>query len=287
MKQIVIISGKGGTGKTSITAALAKLSGNCVVADCDVDASNLHLLLQPVSLKSEKFYSGNHAVIDADKCTKCDKCIDACKFNAIKDYYVNEIFCEGCGYCVLVCPENAIILNKAYRGKVHISNTRLDKILVHAEMETGAQNSGKLVAHVKSTAKNIAEDENHDYILIDGSPGIGCPVIASLSGADMAVIVTEPTTSAKSDLQRLYLLIKKFDIKTAIIINKADINKKIFAEIEKFSKKNNIAIIGNIPYSTLFHKSLAEQKIVTELQNKEIEEKIQASWTKIINLLNN
>lgn len=287
MKQIVIISGKGGTGKTSITASLAKLSSNSVLADCDVDASNLHLLLEPDSYKSEKFYSGNHAFIDKDKCTKCDKCVDLCKFNAIDNYHVSEIFCEGCGYCVIVCPENAINLNKAYRGEIYISNTRLNKPLVHTEMEIGAQNSGKLVAYVKSTAQKIAEERNLEYILIDGSPGIGCPVIASLSGADIAIIVTEPTISAKSDMVRLHRLIKKFNINTAIIINKSDINKKVSAEIAKYSKINNITVLGYIPHSTIFHRALAEKKIVTEFHNKEIEENIQSVWNKIIYILNN
>jgi MinD superfamily P-loop ATPase len=287
MKQIVIISGKGGTGKTSITASLAKLCRNSVIADCDVDASNLHMLLEPVCCRTEKFYSGYHAFIDKDRCAKCDKCIDSCRFNAIDNYHVSEIFCEGCGYCKIVCPENAIELKKAYRGVIHISNTRLNMPLVHTEMEIGAQNSGKLVAYVKSTAQKIADEKKLEYILVDGSPGIGCPVIASLIGADIAVIVTEPTSTAKSDMVRLHKLINSFDTNTAIIINKSDINKKVTAEIVKYSKANNITVLGYIPHSTLFHKALAENKIVTEFNDKEIEESINIVWANIINLLNN
>ncbi len=287
MKEILIISGKGGTGKTSITASLAKLGKNIVIADCDVDASNLHLLLEPDYSESEDFYSGNIAIIDKDKCTQCDKCTDVCRFNAIDNYCVSEIFCEGCGYCSLVCPENAISLQKAYRGKIHISNTRLDKSLVHTEMVIGAQNSGKLAAYVKSTAKKTAVKNNSEYILIDGSPGIGCPVIASLTGADIAIIVTEPSASAKSDMERIHQLIKKFNIPAAIIINKSDINKGISAEIEKYSKENNITVLEHFPYSDLFNKALSGKKIVTELEDKEIEVKINSTWTSIINLLNN
>ena len=154
---LTVASGKGGTGKTSLTASLARISSNTVIADCDVDASNLHLLLDPEYLRSEKFYSGSHAFIDKDKCMKCDKCVDVCRFDAIDNYCVSEIFCEGCGYCEIVCTEKAISLHKAYRGKIHISNTRLDKLMVHTEMEIGAQNSGKLVAYVKSTAKGIGK----------------------------------------------------------------------------------------------------------------------------------
>ena len=238
MKQIAIISGKGGTGKTSLTASFAEISNeNTVIADCDVEASNLHLLLYPDFCESEDFYSGHNAFIDKNKCSQCDKCIEACRFKAIDNYNVNEIHCEGCGYCAIVCPEHAVSMQRAYRGKVHISNTRLNKWMVHTEMEIGAQNSGKLVAYVKDTAKKIAQKYNSKYILIDGSPGIGCPVIASLSGVDLALIVTEPSISGKNDMIRIHMLIKKLNINTGIIVNKSDLNKKIFTEIEDYAKK--------------------------------------------------
>jgi len=287
MKEIVLISGKGGTGKTSITASLAKISGNrTVIADCDVDASNLHLLLNPDYSQSEDFFSGYLAFIDKNKCTRCDKCKDVCRFKAIDNYFINELRCEGCGYCEIVCPENAIELKKAYRGKIYISGTRMDKVLVHAEMETGAQNSGKLVASIRSAAKKIAADNNAEYILIDGSPGIGCPVIASLTGADLAIIVTEPSVSGKNDMIRIHKLINKMPVKAAVIVNKSDINKKILAEIKSYSADNNIAILEDIPFSNLFHEALAEKKAVVELKENAIADKINNSWIKINNLIN-
>jgi MinD superfamily P-loop ATPase len=287
MKEIVLISGKGGTGKTSITASLAKISGNrTVIADCDVDASNLHLLLNPDYSQSEDFFSGYLAFIDKNKCTMCNKCKDVCRFKAIDNYSINELRCEGCGYCEIVCPENAIELKKAYRGKIYISGTRIDKVLVHAEMEIGAQNSGKLVASIKSAAKKIAVDNNAEYILIDGSPGIGCPVIASLTGADLAIIVTEPSVSGKNDMIRIHKLINKMPVKAAVIVNKSDINKKINAEIRSYSADNNIAVLEDIPFSNLFHEALAEKKTVVELKENAIASKINNSWIKINNLLN-
>ncbi len=287
MKEIVLISGKGGTGKTSITASLAKIcNSRAVVADCDVDASNLHLLLNPDYAQSEDFFSGYLAFIDKNKCTRCDKCKDVCRFKAIDNYCINELRCEGCGYCEIVCPENAIQLKKAYRGKIYISGTRMDKVLVHAEMEIGAQNSGKLVASIKSTAKKIAADNNAEFILIDGSPGIGCPVIASLTGADLAIIVTEPSVSGKNDMIRIHKLIKKLPVKAAVIVNKSDINKKILAEIKSYSADNNIAVLEDIPFSNLFHEALVEKKAVVELKENAIADKINNSWTKINNLVN-
>lgn len=287
MKEIVIISGKGGTGKTSITASLAKISDEkTIVADCDVDASNMHLLLDPVHTRTEDFFNGHLAHIDMNTCTKCDKCVDVCRFKAIHNYSINKLHCEGCGYCSIVCPVNAIELRDAYRGKVHISGTRLDKFLVHAAMEIGAQNSGKLVTAVKASAKKIAEDHNADYIIIDGSPGIGCPVIASLTGADLAIIVTEPTLPAKNDMIRIHKLIQKMSVEAAIIINKSDINKKILKEIKTYSENNNITVLEDIPLSNLFSQALAERKTVLEMNDNVISGKIRNSWIRINNLLN-
>jgi len=287
MKEIVIISGKGGTGKTSLTASLAMIcQKRAVIADCDVDASNLHLLMNPDYSQPEDFFSGYSAHIDINKCAKCDKCKDICRFKAIDNYFINKLRCEGCGYCVIVCPDNAIELQQAYRGKIYISDTRMNKSLVHAEMEIGAQNSGKLVASLKSTAKKIAEDKNAEYIIIDGSPGIGCPVIASLTGADLAIIVTEPSVSGKNDMIRIHKLIEKMSVKAAVIINKSDINKKIRGEIKKYSEENNIQLLEDIPHSNLFQEALVSRKAVVELKDNAISEKINKSWIKIINLLN-
>jgi MinD superfamily P-loop ATPase len=288
MKQIVVISGKGGTGKTSITASLAKLSDkNTVIADCDVEAANLHVLLNPDFNESEDFYSGHTAFIDKNKCSECGKCKEVCKFKAIENYTIKKIHCEGCGYCVVTCAENAVSLQSTYRGKVYISNTRLNKWLVHTVMEIGSQNSGKLVAYVKETAKKIALKNKSEYVLIDGSPGIGCPVIASLSGADLALIVTEPSISGKSDMVRIHLLIKKMNVRTAIIVNKSDVNKKISAEILNYARENNITVIENIPYNNVFNEAQVKRRSVTEFANNEICTKIKNSWTKIINLVNN
>ncbi|MCK5170024.1 MAG: 4Fe-4S binding protein, partial [Bacteroidales bacterium] len=187
MKEIVVISGKGGTGKTSVTASLAVLAGNdTIVADCDVDAADMHLLMKPVIEKSENFFSGVIAKIDEDKCTNCGICADVCRFNAISiinnQHTVNTLNCEGCGYCEKVCPVEAISMHEQNVGDWYISKTKVENILVHAKLGIGAENSGKLVAKVKNEAKRLAKENNKDYIIIDGSPGIGCPVVSSLSG---------------------------------------------------------------------------------------------------------
>ena len=286
MKEIVVISGKGGTGKTSITASFAMLGGkDIVVADCDVDAADMHLLMQPDWEKSEDFYSGVIAEIDQEKCIKCGKCADVCRFNAIpiinKKYVVNTLNCEGCGYCFHICPTDAITMNEQNVGKWFISNTKADNVMVHARLGIGAENSGKLVAKVKNEAKRIAEETDKQFIVVDGSPGIGCPVVSSLSGADFVVLVTEPTVSGLHDLKRVYELVKKFNIPAGCIINKADLNTKVAQQIEKFLKEEKITYIADLPYDEMFTKAMTNGQTIVEYDDANLKNIVLNSWEKI------
>ncbi len=290
MKEIVVISGKGGTGKTSITASFAYLGGkDVVVADCDVDAADMHLLMQPDFAKSEDFFSGEIAVIDQDKCTKCGKCADVCRFNAIPvindQYVVQPLDCEGCGYCSRVCPEDAITNESQNVGNWYISNTKAGNTMVHARLGIGADNSGKLVAKVKNEAKQIAKENNKNYIIIDGSPGIGCPVISSLSGAGFVVLVTEPTVAGLHDLKRVYKLVKQFNIETGCIINKSDLNLKVSNEIEGFLKEEDIIHISSLPYDETFTTAMTLGQTIVEYGESNLKEIIKESWEKVIQIV--
>ncbi|MCF7920173.1 MAG: ATP-binding protein [Candidatus Cloacimonetes bacterium] len=283
MKEIVIISGKGGTGKTSITAAYAMLGGEeVIVADCDVDAADMHLLLQPDWAYAEDFYSGQLAGIAEEKCLHCGKCARICRFKAIDlidgKYQVNNLNCEGCGYCHYACPADAIIMEEQNVGKFYISRTKAANSLVHAKLKIGAENSGKLVAKVKKEAKRLAEEQNSRYIIVDGSPGIGCPVVSSLSGADYVVLVTEPTVSGLHDLRRVYQLVKKFHIAAGCIINKADLNTEVTAEIREFLKEEKIDHIMDIPYDEAFTKAMTLGKTIVEYKGTNLESRISESW---------
>lgn len=291
MKEIVVISGKGGTGKTSLTASFAYLGGkDVIVADCDVDAADMHLLLEPDFKDSEDFYSGELAYIEQDECIRCGKCADVCRFDAIpvinNQYIVDPLSCEGCGYCARVCPTNAIINKILNVGKWYISNIKTGSIMVHARLGIGADNSGKLVAKVKSEAKDIAEDEFKEYVIVDGSPGLGCPVVSSLSGASFVVLVTEPSVSGLHDLKRVYELVHKFKIKAGCIINKSDINKQVTAEIEEFLRKENIVHIANLPYNEDFTKAMTNGQTIVEYSNGHLKDIITDSWKKIIQIVN-
>ena len=286
MKEIVVISGKGGTGKTSITASFAVLGGrDVVIADCDVDAADMHILLQPENAKSEDFYSGELAVIDQNICTQCGKCFDICRFDAIDVtngiHTVDELSCEGCGYCARVCPVDAITNAPLNVGKWHIANTRFNQPFVHAKLGIGADNSGKLVAHVKNVAKEIAEEYNRAYVLVDGSPGVGCPVVSSLSGANFVVLVTEPTVSGLHDLKRVYELVKKFHIKAGCIINKSDLNADKTNEIKEFLKSEEIIHLANLPYDENFTKAMTNCQTIVEIEDNEIKEILSKTWNKI------
>lgn len=282
MKEIVVISGKGGTGKTSITAAFAQLAAKeSVIADCDVDAADMHLLLKPDFAREEAFYSGEIAHINMEKCIKCFKCKKACRFDAIqvKDgtFRVDEIDCEGCGYCEKICPTQAITMYDALSGKTYISSTRLKNTLVHAELEIAAENSGKLVTRVKTLAREKAKEEDKEFLLIDGTPGIGCPVTASVTGAHYVVIVTEPSMSGLHDLKRAIELIGHFSIPAGLIINKSNLNENMAGEIKSYAKEQDIKLISQIPYNENFVSALTQEKTIVEY-DEELRKTVVDAW---------
>lgn len=293
MKEIVIISGKGGTGKTSITASFTVLGGQDVVtADCDVDAADMHLLLEPDRGRSEDFFSGQLAHIDQNICTQCGKCAEICRYDAIPvingQHHVEPLSCEGCGYCARICPVNAITNIDNHVGQWFESSIKTGSKMVHARMKVGAENSGKLVAKVKKEAKRIAEAEQKQWVIVDGSPGVGCPVVSSLSGASYVVFVTEPTVSGLHDLKRVHELVNKFRIPSGCIINKADLNKNKKNEIRTFLKEMQIDHIADLPYDENFTKAMTEGKTIIEFGENDLKEILERSWEmikeKVINL---
>ena len=292
MKEIVVISGKGGTGKTSISASFAYLEAqNAVIADCDVDAANMHLLLDANFAHQEDFFSGEVAVIDEDKCTNCGDCYNVCRFDAITKkenfHEVNPIDCEGCWYCSRVCKHDAITMKTQKAGDLYISNIKNGGIMVHAKLGFGAENSGKLVAEVKKKARSKAVQENKEFVITDGSPGIGCPVISSLSGANLVVLVTEATISGLHDLERVYKLVKTFKIPMVCIINKYDLNLDMANKIEEFLNKENAKVIAKLPYDETFAKAMGEAKPIVEYdENLEISQTIKKAWQEIKSLAN-
>lgn len=278
MKQIAVISGKGGTGKTVIAASFAALAENKIMVDCDVDASNLHLLLTPAIKEKHSFKSGFTAIIDKDKCTECGKCIEICRFEAIgADYRVDPISCEGCAFCSFVCPVHAINMEENLSGEWFISETRYGP-MVHAKLGIAEENSGKLVSLVKQKAKELAEKQNFDLIIIDGSPGIGCPVIASLSGVNYAVVVTEPTLSGLHDADRVIQVAAHFEVPVKLIVNKYDLNIEITEEIERYCKDKDIDIIGKIPFDDSIVKAMVEGKTIIEYDSCKSEKEIRRIW---------
>ncbi len=286
MKEIVIISGKGGTGKTSLTSSFIQLEKNNVVAiDCDVDAADMHLLLHPDFRNEQDFYSGYKAQINTESCIKCGECAQKCRFGAIDfnggEFMVDNISCEGCGYCARICPASAIAMKDDMVGKTYISDIGDGCKMVHAALHIGAGNSGKLVAKVRKMAREIAENEQRGLILVDGPPGIGCPVVSSLTGASLVVLVTEPTVSGLHDLKRVYALVKKFNIPSACIINKYDLNFLKTKEIEEFLENEGITHISNIAYRDSFSKAIIEGKTILEFGDGQLIEKIENSWKKI------
>jgi len=282
LNEIAILSGKGGTGKTSLSAALATLGDETIVADCDVDAANLHIILSPSNYKTEKFITGYNAAIDYSLCTNCGVCIRNCSFNAISLINgvttINSIFCDGCELCTRICPHSAITMKVNDKSKWHAAFFRNGR-LIHARLEPGEENSGKLVAQVRNTAKETANTTGIKTIIIDGPPGIGCPVISSFNGVGQVVIVTEPSTSAFHDLTRLVEVIKDFHGKKSLVINKYDINKSITNEIEKYCSLNAIEIIGKLPFDKDLISAIAlKQSIVEFKPDSAISKEIRTIW---------
>ncbi len=282
MKELVVISGKGGTGKTSIVAGLASLAEKKIMTDCDVDASDLHLVLTPLSSESQIFTSGIIAEIDKKECTACGKCIKICRFDAIKDdFTIDNFACEGCGVCAHFCPAGAIKLIEKDSGEWFVSETR-HGTMVHAKLALAEGNSGKLVSLVRKEANRIGTEEGADLIITDGSPGIGCPVIASIAGANLVLIVTEPSVSGIHDMKRIVELTRHFKIKTMLCINKHDLNDENTGSIESYCKDNNIEIAARIPYDTDFVKAQVERKSIVEYSEGEASQEIKNMWEKIL-----
>jgi len=291
MKELVVISGKGGTGKTSILAAFAALAKNAVLADCDVDAADLHLVLEPKVKQTNDFSGGKQASIIAEKCIGCGKCQDMCRFDAInfngpgndvvdKTFTVDPVSCEGCKVCVEFCPVDAIEFSDHINGQWFVSDTRFGP-MVHARLGIAEENSGKLVTVIRKEAKKIAQEQKRNLLIVDGSPGIGCPVIASITAADLVLVVTEPTLSGKHDLERVAQLTANFGIKTLVCINKADINPEMSCSIAEDASKHGLKVVGKIPYDEAFTKAQIMKATLIEYTGGDIAEKIKALWREV------
>ena len=283
MKQITVLSGKGGTGKTTITASFVALAHDIVVADCDVDAPDLHMLLHPEIMKTQEFKGPKLAVIDRTKCIECGLCQNSCRFGAINaNLKIDPFSCEGCGVCVIVCPEEAITLQERISGYAFISKTKYGT-MSHARLDPGESNSGKLVTLVRNNARQIAEEENRDLILIDGPPGIGCPVIASVTGVDVGLIITEPTLSGIHDLDRVLRLLDHFNIPPLVCINRYDINRKNTDRIVKFCEKSKVEVAGKIPFDPVVTRAMVAGKTIVEYSPENIaSQEIETTWKKVL-----
>ena len=282
MKELVILSGKGGTGKTSLTAAFASLSENSVLCDADVDAADLHLLMNPSVLRRSDFMGGGLASINAEKCTQCGQCIDLCRFDAIsQSFEINDIECEGCGVCVDLCPEQAIDFPTKKCGEWFISDTRFGP-LVHARLGIAEENSGKLVTLVRQEAKKFAETHQRELIITDGPPGVGCPVIASVGGASALLVVTEPTVSGVHDMQRLLELAEHFKVPGMLCINKFDLNQDTTQSLEDIARKKDIPMVGKISFDRRFTTSMVQGKTIVEYTpNGQLRLAIEKVWSNV------
>ncbi|MBN1841023.1 MAG: ATP-binding protein [Deltaproteobacteria bacterium] len=285
MKELTIISGKGGTGKTSVVASFAALAENKVLADGDVDAADLHLILAPDIKHEEDFRGGRVAKIDPETCIECGECLDRCQFNAIsQDFVVNKIDCEGCGVCVYFCPVEAIDFPQVICGKWYISETRLGP-MVHAKLGIAEENSGLLVSLVRNQAKVLAEEQGLDTIILDGPPGIGCPVIASITGTNVVLIVTEPTLSGLHDLERVAGLAAHFKIPTLACVNKFDLNEEMSDRIATYCNDNQIELVGRIPYDTAVTHAMVAGKSVVEFSDGKVSDAVKELWRRVEDFL--
>lgn len=265
MKQVLILSGKGGTGKTTVAGAFARLAAPCVVADCDVDAADLHIILSPEPADWKEFYGGKKASIDPSKCTSCGRCLEVCRFDAVSagPFRISETSCEGCGVCVWNCPAGAIDFKEALSGAWSVSPCRYG-VFAGARLEPAAENSGKLVALLKTEAVKAAEASGAEFLILDGSPGIGCPVLASLGGVDAVVIVAEPTVSGRHDFLRLAELLKQQKIKGFLLVNKWDLNKEETLTLENAAGGLGFSALGRVPFDPSVVRTLLARKTLGE-----------------------
>ncbi|MBD3165173.1 4Fe-4S dicluster domain-containing protein [bacterium] len=295
MKTITVVSGKGGTGKTSLTAALAALGNPVVLADCDVDAANLHLAVPHEKRKTNPFHGEKVARFLPDQCIRCGICLDVCRFEALSglevqrnpadDFLViDPLMCEGCGVCAHVCPVDAIEMTEKQSGEWFLSDTGYGP-MVHAKLGIGAENSGRLVTIVRNFANGIAQSGKGEFVIVDGSPGVGCPVISSLTGADFAVAVTEPTQSGRHDLERIRDLTAHFAIPTGVVINKWDLNLAMSEEIERWIDRSPMEMLGRIPYDPAFVQAQLDGRPVVEGSDNGLKDTIAGIWRRILQAL--
>jgi len=287
MRQLVVLSGKGGTGKTSFTAALARLAPGVLVADADVDAPNLHLLLQSRSERDQvrEFPGGLEVELDTDACNGCGECARVCRFDAVELQGVgvdarprfDPFACEGCGFCARVCPTGAIAMRRRVAGTIHVSDTRCGP-LVRAELRVAEENSGRLVAEVRRLAAEVAADAGRDLILVDGPPGVGCPAIASLSGADAVLLVTEPTAAGLADLERVVELAAHFDVPTAVVLNKADLFPPADAAVAELCARRGLTYLGGVPYDPAFHAAARAGATVVDVGSPALAGRLLRLW---------
>lgn len=280
--RIAIVSGKGGTGKTTIAISIGELEKGAIKIDGDVGASNMHLYYEGKDTYLEDFFGSKLAVVDSSICIKCGKCDKTCKFDAIKNGKVNKMTCEGCGACTLVCPVEAISLEDDKTAEMYITK-KSNGIISRAEMEVGGDGSGLLISELRKNANEYKK--NSEYIIIDSSPGIGCSVISSITGNDAVIIVTEPTKSGLEDLVRVYELTKHFNILAFVCINKYNINKEITLEIEEYCRKEGVSVVGKIPYDEIIVESINDLKPIIYYKNSEANNAIREMWKKVKRVL--
>ncbi len=277
LKQVTIVSGKGGTGKTTVVASFAALAQSKVIADCDVDASNLYLLMHPEDREQGEFTGAKIAVRDEDKCTRCGECERRCRFDAITVDEVDELACEGCGLCVLACPVGALRLEPVVVGTWYTGESRYGP-MAHAHLLPAAESSGKLVTLVRQKAENLAYQHGLDLVIIDGPPGLGCTTTAALTDIDLAVIVTEPTLSGIHDMERLVQLIGHFGLPAAVIINKADINADNTAKLRRYCTEQNMPLLGEIPWDRTVTDALAAKMPLVEHNDGPAAQAVRDAW---------
>jgi len=284
LKQVTVVSGKGGTGKTTVVASFAALASNKVLADCDVDASNLHLVLHPEIRQRYEFYGAKVAVRDAAKCQKAGECERRCRFQAITVEQIDVLACEGCGLCVEVCPHGALRLRAVMNGEYYLSDTKYGP-MAHAKLLPAGESSGRLVTIVRQQAENLAMAGGHELVIIDGPPGIGCTAVASLAEVDLALVVTEPTLSGIHDMERVVRLAQHFRLPAAVIINKADLSLENAQRIRAFCAEQGVPVVGEMPFDSAVTRSIAAQTPLVEFDDGPASQGVRAAWARLRDML--